>query len=259
MAGKAAKRKSATASLFDEPTDAAGIPAPAELPRSWAKALAPEFNKPYFADLTRFVAAERAEYEVYPPEPDVYNAFRYTPLDAVKVVILGQDPYPNRGQGHGLCFSVRPGIALPGSLRNIYRELTDDLGIPPVKHGYLVAWAKQGVLLLNAVLTVRAGSPNSHKGKGWEKFTDAALKAVSELADPVAFVLWGSYAQKKSALIDTKRHAIVASAHPSPLSAANGFFGSKPFSKVNAALKGFGRPAIDWRLPATAHEESPPG
>jgi uracil-DNA glycosylase len=229
------------------------------MPKSWTKALASEFAKPYFADLTRFVAAERAEHEVYPPEPDVYNAFRYTPLHAVKVVILGQDPYPNRGQGHGLCFSVRPGIALPGSLRNIYRELNDDLGIPPVKHGYLVAWARQGVLLLNAVLTVRAGSPNSHKGKGWEEFTDAALQAVSELADPVAFVLWGAYAQKKAALIDTGRHAIITSAHPSPLSASNGFFGSRPFSKVNAALKRFGRQAIDWRLPAVAHEEPPPG
>ena len=256
---KRAKRPAAEApSLFDEPVDAAGAPPP-ELPKPWAKPLAPEFAKPYFADLVRFVEVERAEHEVYPPELDVYNAFRYTPLDKVKVVVLGQDPYPNRGQGHGLCFSVRPGVALPGSLRNIYRELNDDLGIPPAKHGYLVAWAKQGVLLLNAVLTVRAVQPNSHKGKGWETFTDAALTAVSELADPVAFVLWGAYAQKKTALIDTDRHAVIASAHPSPLSASNGFFGSRPFSKVNAALEGFGRKPIDWRLPATAHEELPPG
>lgn len=261
MAGRSPKRakRSAreTASLFDESAVTDGI-TPPDLPKSWAKPLAPEFAKPYFVDLMRFVGEERAEHEVYPPEPDVYNAFRYTPLGNVKVVILGQDPYPNRGQGHGLCFSVRPGVALPGSLRNIYRELHDDLGITPPKHGYLVDWAKQGVLLLNAVLTVRAGQPNSHKGKGWEKFTDAALKAVSELADPVAFVLWGAYAQKKTALIDTDRHAVIASAHPSPLSASNGFFGSRPFSKVNAALEEFGRKPIDWRLPAAAHEEPPP-
>src|SRR3954471_17098309 len=174
MAGRSPKRAKRSAvepaSLFDEPSDPVGVPPP-DIPKSWAKAITPEFAKPYFADLMRFVDAERAAHEVYPPEPDVYNAIRYTALDQVKVVILGQDPYPNRGQGHGLCFSVRPGVALPGSLRNIYRELHDDLGVTPPKHGYLVAWAKQGVLLLNAVLTVRAGQPNSHKGKGWEKFT----------------------------------------------------------------------------------------
>lgn len=261
MAGRSPQRSKRTppdaGSLFAEPADVA-VPPPG-FPPSWATALNPEFAKPYFTRLTQFIEAERTGHEVYPPDPDVYNAFRYTPLAGVKVVILGQDPYPNRGRGHGLCFSVRPGIALPGSLRNIYRELRDDLGIPPVDHGYLVAWARQGVLLLNAVLTVRAGEPNSHKGKGWEQFTDAALRAVSELAGPVAFVLWGAYAQKKTALIDTDRHAVVASAHPSPLSAANGFFGSRPFSKVNAALERFGRDPVDWRLPAVAHEEPPPG
>jgi uracil-DNA glycosylase len=254
MAGRAPKRKKTRAadgaSLFpDDPPPTAEAAAPVELPASWAQALAPEFGKPYFQDLVRFVAAERVQSEVYPPEDDVYNAFKHTPLDKVEVVILGQDPYPNPGQGHGLCFSVRPGVPIPGSLRNIYKELHADLGIPPAKHGYLAAWAERGVLLLNAVLTVRAGKPNSHAGKGWERFTDAALSAVSRLANPVVFILWGAYAQKKEALIDQDRHAVLKSAHPSPLSAKAGFFGSKPFSKTNAALKKFGRKPIDWRLP----------
>lgn len=236
------------ASLFAD--EAAGAPvAVPELPKSWAAALAPEFAKPYFAKLSQFVAGERAGHEVFPPEPDVYNAFRYTPLEKVRVVVLGQDPYPNPGQGHGLCFSVRPDVTLPGSLRNIFKERQADLGIPPSKHGYLASWARQGVLLLNAVLTVRAGKPNSHAGKGWETFTDAALRAVNELPRPVVFVLWGAYAQKKAGLIDANRHAVVKSAHPSPLSAKNGFFGSRPFSKVNAALEESGQQPIDWRLP----------
>jgi uracil-DNA glycosylase len=254
MPGKRAKRAT-TDSLFPEPdAESPQLPPPPELPTPWAKALSAEFGKPYYAELTRFVAAERAGHEILPPEPDVFNAFKYTPLDGVRVVILGQDPYPTPGHAHGLCFSVRPGVALPGSLRNIYKELHTDLGIPPARHGYLAAWAKRGVFLLNTVLTVRAGKPASHAKKGWEAFTDAALQAVNELPRPVVFVLWGAHAQKKAGLIDTKRHVILTSAHPSPLSASNGFFGSKPFSKANAALAKAGEPTIDWRLPVEAKE-----
>lgn len=251
------KRKSAdtTPSLFaetDAPANANGapeFPLPDDLDPSWLAALTPETYQPYWNDLQRFVAAERAAHTVYPPAEDVYNAFRLTPLDQVKVLLLGQDPYPGPGQAHGLCFSVRPGVRLPGSLRNIYQELQDDLGIKPVKHGYLASWARQGVLMLNACLTVRAGQPNSHAGKGWEKFTDAAIRAVNAQPRPIVFLLWGAYAQKKAKLIDQQRHVIIQSAHPSPLSAANGFFGSKPFSKVNAALMATGQTPIDWKLP----------
>lgn len=254
MPGKRAKRASSDSLFPETDADRSQLPPPPELPKSWAEALSAEFGKPYFAELMRFVASERAEYEVLPPEPDVYNAFKYTPLGEVRVVILGQDPYPTPGHAHGLCFSVRPGVALPGSLRNIYKELNSDLGIPPARHGYLAAWAKRGVFLLNTVLTVRAGKPASHAKKGWEAFTDAALQAVNELPRPVVFVLWGAHAQKKVGLIDTKRHVILASAHPSPLSASNGFFGSKPFSKANAALANAGEPTIDWQLPADPKE-----
>jgi uracil-DNA glycosylase len=225
------------------------FPLPADLDTGWLSALTPETHKPYWNDLQRFVAAEQAHHTVYPPAEDVYNAFRYTPLAKVKVVLLGQDPYPGVGQAHGLCFSVRPGVRLPGSLRNIYQELQSDLGVPPVKHGYLAAWAKQGVLLLNACLTVRADAPNSHAGKGWEHFTDAALKAVDGQKRTIVFLLWGAYAKKKVPLVDQTRHVVVTSAHPSPLSAASGFFGSRPFSKVNAALEAAGEKPIDWRLP----------
>jgi len=253
-----------TPSLFDDGEPAPAEPAaegpvefplPAELDPSWIKALGPETRNPYWNDLQKFVAAERAAHTVYPPPEDVYNAFRYTPLDEVKVFLLGQDPYPGAGQAHGLCFSVRPGVRLPGSLRNIYQELQDDLGIKPVKHGYLASWAKQGVLMLNACLTVRADAPNSHAGKGWEKFTDAAIRAVNDQKRPIVFLLWGAYAQKKIKLIDESRHVVIKSAHPSPLSAANGFFGSKPFSKVNAALKAAGEKPIHWQLPEKVTEE----
>jgi uracil-DNA glycosylase len=260
--GKKKKAAAKTPSLFDDaeaaPAAAGGpveFPLPADLGASWLKALEHETRKPYWNDLQRFVAAERAAHTVYPPAGDVYNAFRYTPLDEVKVFLLGQDPYPGAGQAHGLCFSVRPGVRLPGSLRNIYQELNADLGIKPVKHGYLVSWAEQGILMLNACLTVRADSPNSHAGKGWEKFTDAALQAVNDRKTPVVFLLWGAYAQKKIPLIDQDRHVIIKSAHPSPLSAHNGFFGSRPFSKVNAALKDAGESPINWKLPEVAKEE----
>ena len=171
---------------------------------------------------------------------------RDSPLDETKVFLLGQDPYPGAGQAHGLCFSVRPGVRLPGSLRNIYQELQNDLGVKPVKHGYLASWARQGVLMLNAVLTVRAKTPNSHANKGWEKITDAALQAINALPRTVVFLLWGAYAQKKIPLITATQHVILRAAHPSPFSAANGFFGSRPFSQTNAALENASEKPIDW-------------
>lgn len=240
-------KKAAQRDLFSEPGDGAAVAVP-DIPADWRQALADEFTQPYWAELQEFVTAERADQQVFPPAEEVFTAFRLTPLDQVRVFLLGQDPYPGEGQAHGLCFSVKPGVGIPASLRNMYKELHDDLGIPPAKTGYLAKWAGQGMLMLNAVLSVRAGAANSHKGKGWETFTDAAIRAVNEKADPVVFVLWGAYAQKKIKLIDTDRHVIIQSAHPSPLSASAGFFGSKPFSKVNAALTKLGHPAFDWKL-----------
>jgi uracil-DNA glycosylase len=241
-------KKPAQGDLFADPAEEGEPVAVPDIPGSWKRALADEFARAYWAELQAFVAAERARYKVFPPENEVYTAFQLTPFEDVHVFLLGQDPYPGEGQAHGLCFSVKPGVPLPGSLRNMYRELNDDLGIPPARTGYLAPWAAQGMLMLNAVLTVRAGQPNSHKGKGWETFTDAAIRAVSDKDEPVVFVLWGAYAQKKLKLIDTDRHVIIQSAHPSPLSASSGFFGSKPFSKINAALKKHGHRPIDWDL-----------
>ncbi|MBS2532955.1 uracil-DNA glycosylase [Catenulispora sp. NF23] len=218
------------------------------IPASWAPVLAAETEQPYFADLEAFLKTERAEHQVFPPEDEVFAALEATPYQDVKVVLIGQDPYHDDGQAHGMCFSVRPGVRIPPSLRNMYKEMDTDLGIPPVKHGYLKSWADQGVLLLNTVLTVRAHEPASHKDRGWEKFTDAVIKDVSAREKPVVFVLWGAHAKKKAKLIDATRHAIVQGAHPSPLSAKL-FFGSKPFSAVNEALAGFGQEPIDWRLP----------
>jgi uracil-DNA glycosylase len=242
------RKKAHQPTLFDEPEGEREPVAVPPIPGSWKRVLSDEFAKPYWAELQEFVAQEREYHTVYPPEDDVYTAFQLTPFQDVHVFLLGQDPYPGPGQAHGLCFSVKPGVPLPGSLRNMYKELHDDLGIPPAKTGYLVPWAEQGMLMLNAVLTVRAGQPNSHKGKGWEHFTDEAIRRVGEKDDPVVFVLWGAYAQKKIKLIDTDRHTIIQSAHPSPLSAANGFFGSRPFSKINAALRKHGHKPIDWDL-----------
>ncbi len=261
------KKATNTASLFEPNShqetpsqprkpEEATFPLPADLPASWLKALTAETHKAYWNQLQTFLAEERASHTVFPPVEDVFNAFRYTPLEQVRVLLLGQDPYPGVGYAHGLCFSVRPGVRLPASLRNIYQELNIDLGITPVKHGYLASWAKQGVLMLNACLTVRADAPNSHAGKGWEKFTDAVISTVSERKRPVVFLLWGAYAQKKIKLIDETRHIVIKSAHPSPLSASNGFFGSKPFSKINDALKKLGEPTIDWQLPEKVSEES---
>ena len=231
---------------YDAPKQAAPLP---PLPPSWIDALAGEFEKPYWAKLQEFVESERAQGDVYLPEDDVYSAFRLTPLEKTRVFLLGQDPYHNTGQAHGLCFSVRPGVETPPSLANMYRELRDDLGYKIPNNGFLVPWAEQGILMLNAVLTVRAHEANSHKNKGWETFTDAVLKAVNAQQSPVVFVLWGGYAQKKLPLIDTSRHMVIQSVHPSPLSARSGFFGSRPFSKINAALTSYGTPEIDWQIP----------
>ena len=218
------------------------------LPASWQAVLADEFDKPYFKSLQEFVAAERRKHTVYPPEEDVFNAFKYTPHDRAKVLLLGQDPYHGEGQAHGLCFSVRPGVRPPPSLMNIFRELKHDVGCKIPNNGCLVPWAEQGVMLLNAVLTVRAGEPNSHKDKGWETFTDAAIRTLAEKETPVVFLLWGAYAQKKKKLIDAERNTILTAAHPSPLSAAK-FFGSKPFSAANRALEAMGEEPIDWQIP----------
>ncbi len=219
-----------------------------KLPDDWQAVLGDELKKPYFHELQEFVAEERAEHTVYPPEKDVYNAFKYTPYAKVKVLLLGQDPYHGEGQAHGLCFSVQPGVKPPPSLKNMLKELHDDLGCRIPNNGYLVPWAERGVMLLNAVLTVRAHAPNSHKDKGWEKFTDAAIRALNERDKPVVFALWGGYAQKKKKLIDTERHRVVMAAHPSPLSMKK-FMGSKPFSAINNALEELGEAPIDWQLP----------
>jgi uracil-DNA glycosylase len=214
----------------------------------WNPILRGEFDKPYWRALQQFVSAERQRHAVYPPHPDVFAALHLTPYADTRVLILGQDPYHGPKQAHGLCFSVPEGIAVPPSLANIHRELADDLGVPVPRHGSLEAWARQGVLLLNATLTVRAGQAGSHQGKGWEIFTDEVISAVDAKPEHVVFVLWGSYARKKRALVDASRHTIIESPHPSPLSAHNGFFGSKPFSRANAALVAHGQPPIDWTL-----------
>lgn len=218
------------------------------LPESWQDVLGEELDKPYFKELTAFVDEERERGPVYPPREEVFAALDATPFDQVKVLVLGQDPYHGEGQGHGLCFSVRPGVRTPPSLRNIYKELRDELGHPVPDNGYLMPWATQGVLLLNAVLTVRAGEANSHKGQGWEQFTDAVIRAVAARPDPAVFVLWGAYARKKLPLIDVERHAVVQGAHPSPLSAKK-FFGSKPFGQIDHAVAAHGHSPIDWRIP----------
>jgi uracil-DNA glycosylase len=226
---------------------------PSMLPESWQDVLGEELDKPYFKQLTEFVEAERAAHQVYPPADEVFAALEATPFEQVKVLILGQDPYHGPGQGHGLCFSVRPGVRTPPSLRNIFKEMKDELGHPVPDNGYLMPWAGQGVLLLNAVLTVREGEANSHKGRGWEKFTDAVIRAVAGRRDPAVFVLWGNYAKKKLPLIDIGRHAVVQGAHPSPLSAKL-FFGSRPFTQIDEAVKVQGHDPIDWRVPTLGPE-----
>ncbi|GCE13801.1 uracil-DNA glycosylase [Tengunoibacter tsumagoiensis] len=220
-----------------------------QIPESWHEHLDAEISKPYFTQLAQFVDTERQHSTVFPPEEQVFSSLRITPYEKVNVLLLGQDPYHDDNQAHGLCFSVQPGIKPPPSLVNMYKELREDLGYSIPNHGYLVPWAEQGILMLNAVLTVRAHTPNSHKNHGWETFTDQVIRVVNAKSDPVVFVLWGGYAQKKVGLIDTSRHTIIQSAHPSPLSARNGFFGSRPFSKINEALKKAGKPEINWQLP----------
>ena len=220
---------------------------------SWKAPLAAEFSDPYMADLKRFLLEQKQEgRRIFPKGAEYFRALDLTPLDEVRVVILGQDPYHGEGQAHGLCFSVQPGVRIPPSLVNIYKEMQEDLGIAPARHGFLEHWAKQGVLLLNSVLTVEMGRAASHQGRGWERFTDAVIRAVNEQEKPVVFILWGSYAQKKAAFVDRSRHLVLRSPHPSPLSAHNGFFGSRPFSKANAFLVEHGRKPIDWQLPAVA-------
>lgn len=215
----------------------------------WWGVLEPQFESPYYAKLHDFLAEEYAHYTIYPEMHHIFEAFEWTPFSQVKVVILGQDPYHGPHQAHGCSFSVLPGVKIPPSLQNIYKELQDDLGYPPVNHGYLKKWADQGVLLLNSVLTVRAGQAFSHRGHGWERLTDAAIHALSERPRPVVFILWGKAAQSKLPLIDTKTNIVLQSSHPSPFSANRGFFGSKPFSKTNEALTAMGESPIDWRLP----------
>ncbi len=213
----------------------------------WKAALAPEFASGYMAELRAYLLAERmAGKTIFPPAPNWFAALNLTPLSETRVVILGQDPYHGAGQAHGLCFSVPQGVRMPPSLVNIYKELAADLGTPRPSHGNLEHWARQGVLLLNSVLTVEEARAGAHQGKGWERFTDAIIRTLAEGERPIAFVLWGAYAQKKAAFVDPARHLVLKSAHPSPLSAHNGFFGSRPFSKVNAWLAARGEAEVTW-------------
>ncbi|MBR5706584.1 MAG: uracil-DNA glycosylase [Bacteroidaceae bacterium] len=214
--------------------------------QSWKEHLQTEFDKPYFKTLTDFVRQEYGHATVYPPGKLIFNAFDLCPFDRVKVVIIGQDPYHEPGQAHGLCFSVQDGTQFPPSLRNIFKEISDDLGKPVPVSGDLTRWARQGVLLLNATLTVRAGQAGSHQGKGWEEFTDAVIRELNASRDGLVFILWGSYAKKKGAVIDRSRHLVLSSAHPSPLSAYNGFFGNHHFSLTNKWLEEHGETPIEW-------------
>lgn len=218
---------------------------------SWQTILTDEFEKEYYQKLRNFLKKEYTTQKIHPDMYHIYEALELTPYEKVKVVILGQDPYHGVNQAHGLSFSVQPGVKIPPSLNNIYKELQSDLGISPVKHGNLVSWAKQGVLLLNTVLTVREGQAYSHRGKGWEILTDKIIEKLNEREKPIVFILWGKPAQEKMKMIDKSRHISLTSAHPSPLSAHRGFLGSKPFSKTNDALMALGETPINWQLPET--------
>lgn len=220
----------------------------AMLANDWLPALGEEFRKPYYRTLYEFVKKEYNTTQVFPPADDIFNAFHLTPLHEVKVVIIGQDPYHEPGQAHGLCFSVKPGVDIPPSLVNIYKELQDDCGCYIPNNGYLVKWAEQGVLMLNTVLTVRAHRANSHHGQGWEEFTDAAIRVLNTQDRPIVFILWGKPAQMKKNMLTNPNHLILEAPHPSPLSAYRGFFGSKPFSKTNAFLQSKGVKPIDWQI-----------
>ncbi|UQZ32613.1 uracil-DNA glycosylase [Paenibacillus sp. PK3_47] len=215
----------------------------------WDEVLQEETQKPYFNELRYALAHEYKQFTVYPPKDLLFSALKLTPYNSTRVVILGQDPYHGAGQAHGLSFSVKPGVRIPPSLRNIYTELHDDLGLTPPNHGYLLHWAQEGVLMLNAVLTVREGQPNSHKGLGWETFTDAIMEKLNERTEPMVFILWGSHAQQKGAFIDRARHLVIESPHPSPFSAHRGFLGSRPFSRANQYLESHGLEQIDWSIP----------
>ena len=214
----------------------------------WLEALKPEFSKPYYKPLFEKINQESQTKRVFPPADDIFNAFHFTPLEEVKAVILGQDPYHNYGQAHGLCFSVKPEVDIPPSLINIYQELHDDLGCYIPNHGYLEKWARQGVLMLNTVLTVRAHQANSHQGMGWEQFTDAAIRILDEIDRPMVFILWGRPAQMKKSMLHNPNHLILEAPHPSPLSAGRGFFGSRPFSQTNNFLQSHGIAPIDWQI-----------
>lgn len=220
----------------------------AAISNDWLAPLTPEFAKPYYRELYKKVKEEYATHMIFPPSNEVFSAFELTPLADVKVVILGQDPYHNVGQAHGLCFSVKPDVEIPPSLVNIYKELHDDLGCYIPNNGYLVKWAKQGVLMLNTVLTVRAHQANSHRGIGWEEFTNAAIRVLNEQDRPIVFILWGSPAQRKKEMLNNPKHLILEAPHPSPLSAYRGFFGCKHFSKANEFLKANGLTPIDWQI-----------
>ena len=214
----------------------------------WLQALQGEFRQPYYKQLFEKVNEEYRTQRIFPPADDIFNAFHYTPLGQVKVVIFGQDPYHGENQAHGLCFSVKPGVDIPPSLVNIYKELHDDLGCAIPSHGYLTKWAKQGVLMMNTVLTVRAHQANSHRGIGWESFTDAAIRVLNEQDRPIVFILWGRPAQMKKSMLTNPKHLILEAPHPSPLSSYRGFFGSKPFSKTNEFLAAHGIETIDWQI-----------
>lgn len=221
-----------------------------KLEPSWKLTLHAEFAKPYMQELRAYLKTRiDSGAKIYPKPSEYFNAFAHAPFDSVKVVILGQDPYHGPGQAHGLCFSVRPGVPTPPSLVNIFKELKTDVGFRPVDHGYLMPWADQGVLLLNAVLTVEAGLAAAHQGKGWEQFTDQAIQALNEKRERIVFILWGAYAQKKGKFIDRQKHFVIEGPHPSPLSASRGFFGSRPFSKTNEYLQAHDIAPIDWQLP----------
>jgi uracil-DNA glycosylase len=224
---------------------------------SWKSALADELKKPYFSGLVQFIKEERAEATIYPPVGRVFTAFEVTPFDDVAVVILGQDPYHGPGQAHGLAFSVLPGIPAPPSLKNVYKELQEDLKTKPVDHGHLMAWAKQGVFLLNTVLTVRKGEPGSHRNHGWEEFTDSVIKILNQREQRIVFILWGREAREKAQMIHTDRHVVLDAVHPSPRSAYQGFFGCKHFSRANSALIKKGIPPINWQLPSDPLGEVP--
>jgi len=220
----------------------------AAVTNDWLEVFKPEYKKPYYKKLYDFISEEYSRYTVYPPGDDIFNAFHLTPLSKVKVVIIGQDPYHEPGQAHGLCFSVKQGVDIPPSLQNIYKELHDDVGFEIPDHGCLTSWAEQGVLLLNAVLTVRAHAAASHQNKGWEEFTDAVIRAVNEVDRPIVFLLWGSFARSKSKMLTNPNHLVLEAPHPSPLSAYRGFLGCRHFSRANDFLTAHGTEPVDWTI-----------